>query len=1150
MAESAINATIVARLEEARAIAAANGAYPEHLAFLDREIEARKRIASASSRKEALDANDKAAKEAAKDWEKASDDINRALTDALMRSFESGESFGDAFIKNLKNTFKTAALKLVIQTVVGGAGSSLGLTGGSSSGNALSSLFGLGGSGTGTGGSSDNMIGSLATSAVKAAATYFGDSIATGLGTGTSLSGQSLVAAQGAYKDAGSFVVDGLSYNGPEIANNLGAGSEFASGALATIGGALSAYTFGAKYGEKYGTAGGTVAGVAAGAGTTAIGGAAAGALGMSAAGAAAGGGVAGATAGASAALAAIPVWGWAALAVAALAGAMGGAKGGPKVRLGTSFDANEFGTIANSEVRRGGTKYGGGQGYDQYIYDDVVRGLVSEIAPDTNIRARLSSVLDPQGDSKNQNQSYVMENGETIYSKRSESGRGQGDWDKFATIEISRMRLAIVTEAMKDAGGNYKAIADLLISPVHDLSAVLGSMSAETMNDAVIGLSNMLFAVDQFEKALGQDIDLNEAIATANATIKTTTDAQGKAVTETTIAALGRVMNETAAVAGVFDKLGMSITESFPAAKIFTLSDSFVQLFGTLDGMNQSVGAYYANFYSQEEQRAQAMEDMGKSFDALNLTMPTTREGFRAVVDGLDLATVGGQATFKAMMDLQGVFANLVPAIDSSATSVEALAAAAKELADWKTNTLSQFAPAKTAAQAAQEVNAAGLYGSPGALMTNMDLAGFNAAIVEVVTGANDATRLLFEGQADNLTIIQDYLTGIGDAAEQAAIDQTQGELDALIATFGDLAGAMAEINPASETLVDAWRRTKTELSGLVSGLAEALGEMPAPTALDNLKATLGSLASATKGISSIDEQIYNLRTGAGDQAAIDLMKSRESSLFADLATSADPGAVSAELASTMMQRISAEAKLATKGLDDVARLEKDGRDLRIKSLQDQISATERLVDFTQSLKGFVADLKFSDLSALNPTDQLGAAQANYSSILDLAKAGDDNARGNLQGSANSYLQEAQGYYGGATSQYADIYGSVISQLGDLSLTPVSDISLMTDQLTALQAIETSSAAAIDTTGPQIIALESIRTVLNTREDQLEARAAEDRAAVQAQIELLRTTVANQETQIRQQTDIYNGLVTVLETHGVHLEKIVKTSESAAAAP
>ena len=107
-----------------------------------------------------------------------------------------------------------------------------------------------------------------------------------------------------------------------------------------------------------------------------------------------------------------------------------------------------------------------------------------------------------------------------------------------------------------------------------------------------------------------------------------------------------------------------------------------------------------------------------------------------------------------------------------------------------------------------------------------------------------------------------------------------------------------------------------------------------------------------------------------------------------------------------------------------------------------------------------------------------------------------------------------------------------------------------MTDQLTALQAIETASVTEANTTGQQIIALESIRTVLNTREDQLEARAAEDRAAVKEQIELLKTTVANQETQIKQQTDIYNGLVAVLETHGVHLEKIVKTSESAAAAP
>ena len=230
----------------------------------------------------------------------------------------------------------------------------------------------------------------------------------------------------------------------------------------------MSVYTFGAKY-AKYGTAGGTLSAAAA-AGTTAIGGPLL--LRMSAA-------MLRETGGGGYALrirstGSNPWMGMGRLAVAALAGAMGGAKGGPKVRLGTSFDADAFGTIANSEVRRGGTKYGGGQGYDQYIYDGVVRGLVSEIAPDTNIRARLSSVLDPQGDSKNQNQSYVMENGETRRDPRVRIG----DWDKFATTKYPACAM-IVTEAMKDAGGNYGAIADLFISPVHDLSAVLGSMSA-----------------------------------------------------------------------------------------------------------------------------------------------------------------------------------------------------------------------------------------------------------------------------------------------------------------------------------------------------------------------------------------------------------------------------------------------------------------------------------------------------------------------------------------------------------------------------------------------------------------------------------------------------------------------------------------------
>lgn len=65
----------------------------------------------------------KAAEDSAKAWEKFADDIERSLTDSLYRAFESGESYGSAFVKSLQNTLKAAALKLAVQVVVGTGGS-------------------------------------------------------------------------------------------------------------------------------------------------------------------------------------------------------------------------------------------------------------------------------------------------------------------------------------------------------------------------------------------------------------------------------------------------------------------------------------------------------------------------------------------------------------------------------------------------------------------------------------------------------------------------------------------------------------------------------------------------------------------------------------------------------------------------------------------------------------------------------------------------------------------------------------------------------------------------------------------------------------------------------------------------------------------
>ncbi len=98
--------------------------------------------ASGAARQVAADA----AKQAADDWKKFSEQIEQSLTDALMRGFENGNSFGENFVKTLENTLKTAALKVVVQAMVNPVMSGLqGMVGGSGSSGGFNLPMGGGG---------------------------------------------------------------------------------------------------------------------------------------------------------------------------------------------------------------------------------------------------------------------------------------------------------------------------------------------------------------------------------------------------------------------------------------------------------------------------------------------------------------------------------------------------------------------------------------------------------------------------------------------------------------------------------------------------------------------------------------------------------------------------------------------------------------------------------------------------------------------------------------------------------------------------------------------------------------------------------------------------------------------------------------------
>lgn len=245
LTKSQIERTTVARLEEVRAMARANGATEDYLANLDREIAARKRIAEATAGVEAAEANRKAADDAAKEWQRTADAIEDALIDALMEGGKSGKEY-------IEGLFRTMVLRPVVQAIVQPIAGSLtnamgfgapGQGGGGSSGGIgmpdLMSLFG----GNSIGNAYGSVFGSVGSSSMFA-----------GTGTGNWLTGVS--------GNAGSY--SNIAYAGAGIAGSLTGKLLFDGKGYSGTGGSLGAQ-LGMAVGGPIGAAAGAVLGAALG---------------------------------------------------------------------------------------------------------------------------------------------------------------------------------------------------------------------------------------------------------------------------------------------------------------------------------------------------------------------------------------------------------------------------------------------------------------------------------------------------------------------------------------------------------------------------------------------------------------------------------------------------------------------------------------------------------------------------------------------------------------------------------------------------------------------------------------------------------------------------------------------------------------------
>jgi hypothetical protein len=321
------------------------------------------------------------------------------------------------------------------------------------------------------------------------------------------------------------------------------------------------------------------------------------------------------------------------------------------------------------------------------------------------------------------------------------------------------------------------------------------------------------------------------------------------------------RVSSTVEQVDAVFRRLG--ITTGTMGADV---DMAIAGLFDSAADFTSAADAYFETYYSDAEQAAAKMAQMGRAFAGLGVAVPDTLAGFRALVEAQDLTTDAGRQMYATLLQLAPAFADL----QSSMAGAKSAADILSERQDLQRKLL--------------ELN-----GDTAAIRA-LDLAKLDASnrgLQEQIYAVSDAQEAARAAEQ-----LRDAWKSIGDTILDE-VNRIRGLTDT--AADGGFASIMGRFNAATS----AARGGDQDAAKLLPGLSQALLKAAADTATSrqelarvqaqtaaSLEATYGAIGALTGAASSsvaslsaaaTATQATSSSTAANDDLRLELVQLRE---------------------------------------------------------------------------------------------------------------------------------------------------------------------------------------------------------------------------------------------------------------------------------
>lgn len=130
----------------------------------------------------------------------------------------------------------------------------------------------------------------------------------------------------------------------------------------------------------------------------------------------------------------------------------------------------------------------------------------------------------------------------------------------------------------------------------------------------------------------------------------------------ETALDTLGRLSGSLSAVNDAADLLGHDLFDvSLSGADI---AADLVDQFGGLEAMTGAVSTYFGAFYSDGERMEAGLRRLREEFAQMGLAMPTSRDAFRELVEGIDMTSEAGRALYAELLRMSGALSEVLPQV------------------------------------------------------------------------------------------------------------------------------------------------------------------------------------------------------------------------------------------------------------------------------------------------------------------------------------------------------------------------------------------------------------------------------------------------------------------------------------------------------